>query len=275
MEISQHTTSTFKLNTFANLEHTLMQDLLTKTPATYQHTMTVAYLAGVVGQAVGADLALLRIGAYYHDIGKMSDPKLFVENQSRGKNPHDVMPPEESAKLIINHVFYGERLGREMGLPEVVIDFIRQHHGTQLMEYFYSKAVKTGNKDQICREDFRYPGPKPQTIEAAILMIVDAVEAASRSLQMPTRAKLEKMVRLLVMKRVSDGQFDECNLSTRYIARIIQALTNALEASCHARVSYPWQQKQQEKPEQEAVTVPAPRISAQLSSPPGLHQAEA
>jgi putative nucleotidyltransferase with HDIG domain len=275
MEISQHATSTFKLNRFANLEHPLMKDLLTKTPATYQHTMTVAYLAEVIGRAVGADLPLLRVGAYYHDIGKMSDPRLFAENQSRGNNPHDVMPPKESAKLIINHVIYGEKIGRDMGLPEVVLDLIRQHHGTQLTDYFYSKALKTGNGGRVIREDFQYPGPKPQTVEAAILMIVDAVEAASRSLERPTRAKFEKMVRLLVMKRISDGQFDECNLSTRYVDRIIQTLTDALEASCHARVSYPWQRKQPKKKEEGAMTVPASENPSQLAPSPALHQAEA
>jgi hypothetical protein len=143
------------------------------------------------------------------------------------------------------------------------------------MEYFYSKAKKTGSKTQIRREDFRYPGPKPQTIEAAILMIVDAVEAASRSLQMPTRAKLEKMVRLLVMKRVSDGQFDECNLSTRYLSKIIDALTNALEASCHSRVPYPWQEKQGEKREQAAMAVPTSGVSVLQAPSPELNQAKA
>jgi putative nucleotidyltransferase with HDIG domain len=275
MEMSQCTTSTFKLNTFANLENPLLKDLLTRTPATYQHTMTVAYLAEAAGQVVGADRALLRIGAYYHDIGKMYDPKLFVENQVRGKNPHDILPPEESAKRIIYPVAYVERLGRELGVPEVVLDFIRQHHGTQLMEYFYGKAVKTIGKDKIEKEDFRYAGPKPQTIEAAILMIVDAVEAASRSLQRPTRSKIEKMIRLLVMKRVADGQFDECNLSTRYLTRIIQALTDALEASCHARVPYPWQEKRAAKHERTMVTAPAHVIAAQQVRPSGLNQVEA
>ena len=244
LEVSWHTASTFRLNKYADLQHPLMKDLLTQIPATYQHTMTVAYLARAAGQAIGADTSLLSIGAYYHDIGKMEDPKLFVENQSRGLNPHDDLDPRESAKLIINHVQYGERIGREMGLPRVILDLIRQHHGTQLVEYFYGKAVKASGRDEVRKEDFRYPGPKPQSVEAAILMIVDAVEAASRSLQRPTRSKITNLIRVLVLKRVADGQFDECNLSTRYLAKIVQALQDSLEASLHPRVAYPWQEKE-------------------------------
>ena len=244
LEVSWRTASTFKLNKYADLQHPLMKDLLTKIPATYQHTMTVAYLARAAGQAIGADTSLLTIGAYYHDIGKMGDPKLFVENQSGCKNPHDDLDPLESAKLIINHVQYGEKIGREMRLPQVLLDLIRQHHGTQLVEYFYNKAVKASGRGEVRKQDFRYPGPKPQSVEAAILMIVDAVEAASRSLQKPTRSKIAKLIRLLVLKRVADGQFDECNFSTRYLAKIIQTLEDSLEASLHPRVAYPWQEKE-------------------------------
>ncbi len=247
LEVGWHTASTFKLNKYADLQNPLMKDLLTKTPATYQHTMSVAYLAQAAGQAIGADTSLLTIGAYYHDIGKIGDPKLFVENQSGRKNPHDDLDPLESAKLIINHVEHGEKIGREMGLPQVVLDLIRQHHGTQLVEYFYNKAVKAGGRDKLSKQDFRYPGPKPQTVEAAILMIVDAVEATSRSLQRPTRAKIAKVVRHLVLKRVADGQFDECNFSTRYLAKIVKVLVDCMEASLHPRVEYPWQEKEKER----------------------------
>jgi putative nucleotidyltransferase with HDIG domain len=246
LEVSWHTASTFKLNKYADLQHPLMKDLLTKIPATYQHTMTVAYLARAAGQAIGADTSLLTIGAYYHDIGKMRDPRLFVENQSGRKNPHDDLDPLESAKLIINHVQYGEKIGREMRLPQVLLDLIRQHHGTHLVEYFYNKAIKASGRAGVRKQDFRYPGPRPQSVEAAILMIVDAVEAASRSLQKPTRSKIAKLIRLLVLKRVADGQFDECNLSTRYLAKIIRTLEDSLEASLHPRVAYPWQEKEKE-----------------------------
>ena len=244
LELSWHTASNFKLNRYADLQHPLMKDLLTKTPATYQHTMTVAYLAHTVGQAIGANTLLLRIGAYYHDIGKMADPEIFSENQSGWKNPHDDLDPQESARLIINHVTHGAKIALEMKLPEIVVGLILQHHGTQLVEYFYNKAIKTSQGDEVRKEDFRYPGPKPQSVEAAVLMIVDAVEATYRSIEGPTREKIEKMIRLLIVKRVADGQFDECNLSTRYLARIVRVLVDSLEASFHSRVLYPWQERE-------------------------------
>jgi hypothetical protein len=243
LEVSWHTTSTFKLTKYADLHHPLLRDLLSKAPATYQHTMTVAYLAQTAGEAIGAKTLLLRVGAYYHDIGKMTNPKLFAENQSGGQNPHDDLDPYESTKIIINHTKHGEEIARKMGLPEIILDFISQHHGTMLVEYFYNKAVKESSNSRPLKKDFRYPGPKPQTVEAAILMIVDAVEAASRSLKEPTREKIEEMIRLIIVKRIADGQFDECNLSTRYLARIVEKLVNSLEASLHSRVEYPWQEK--------------------------------
>jgi hypothetical protein len=244
LELSWHTASTFKLNKFADLQHPLMRDLLTKAPATYQHTMTVAYLAQSVGEAIGANTFLLRIGAYYHDIGKMADPKLFTENQSEGESPHDNLGWQESANLIINHVRYGEKLAREFGVPEIIVDFIPQHHGTQLVEYFYNKAVENSQGIEFEEEDFRYPGPKPQSIEAAILMIVDAVEAASRSIKEPTREKIDNMIRLLIVGRIEDGQFDECDLSTHHLGKIVQTLVDSLEAALHPRVTYPWQNKE-------------------------------
>ncbi len=244
LEAGWQTASTFKLSRYADLQHPLMKDLLTKTPATYQHSMSVAYLVQAVGESIGANVMLLRLGAYYHDIGKMAEPKFFVENQAGGRNPHEEMDPRESAKIIINHVVNGETMAKEMKLPEAISDLIPQHHGTHLVEYFYNKAAKASHEAVVSVGDFRYPGPKPQSTEAAILMIADAVEAASRSLEDPSREKIEKMIRLIVMKRINDGQFDECDLSTRQLARIVETLVGALEASMHSRVAYPWQEKQ-------------------------------
>jgi putative nucleotidyltransferase with HDIG domain len=243
LEIGWDTASTFKLNRYTDLNRPLMKELLSKAPGTYQHCMTVAYLAQSVGEAIGADTLLLRIGAYYHDIGKMMNPKFFIENQFNGENPHDVLEPRESARVIVNHVRHGIRIGQEAGLPKVVVDLILQHHGTQLMEYFYNIAAQTYPKSTIQEEDFRYPGPKPQSVEAAILMVTDAVEAASRSLEDPTRNKFEKMIRLILVKRIVDGQFAECDLSSRDLSKIVRALVDALEASFHSRIRYPWQEK--------------------------------
>lgn len=243
IELSFHVPSAFSLNRYVDLQHPLMKDLLTRAPATYQHTMTVAYLAQAAGDAVGANTTLLRIGAYYHDIGKIENPEFFSENQLDADNPHDDLEPGKSAKLIIDHVKHGQVLGRARGLPEIVVDFIAQHHGTQVVEFFYEKAVEGKQEFEPCKQDFRYPGPKPQSLEAAILMIVDAVEAASRSIRELSPKKIETMIRLLIVKRIVDGQLDECNLSTRDLGKIVETLVNSLIASGHSRVVYPWQKR--------------------------------
>ena len=243
LEISWDTASDFKLNRYIDPNRLLMKELLSKAPGTYQHSMTVAYLAQTAGEAIGANTLLLRIGAYYHDIGKMMNPNLFIENQFKGENPHDVLEPRESARIIFKHVRHGVRIGQEAGLPKVVVNLIQQHHGTQLMEYFYNIAAKTYPKSTLQEEEFRYPGPKPQSVEAAVLMIADAVEAGSRSIEDPTRKKFEKLVRLILLKRIVDGQFSECDLTSRDLSKIVTSLVDALEASFHTRIRYPWQEK--------------------------------
>ena len=243
LELSTHSASRFKLNRYTDLQQPLMKKLFKDAPGTYQHSMTVSYLAQSAGEAIGANSLLLRIGAYYHDIGKMEHPRNFIENQFNGENPHDDLDPTESVDLIIDHVKRGVRHGFDARLPKVLVDLIQQHHGTQIIEYFYSAAINAEPKTTVRQEDFRYPGPKPQTIEAAILMISDAVEAASRSLQSPNRRSFEKMVQMIILKRIADGQFSECNLDTREIDIIIRTLVDCLEASFHSRVQYPWQKK--------------------------------
>jgi len=243
LEVGRHATSNFKLAKYADLQHPLLKDLFAKIPATYQHSMTMASLAQAVGEAVGANTLLLRTGAYYHDIGKMAEPMFFSENQSGGENPHDKMDPAESARIIISHVKHGEQIGREMGIPEVIVDLIKQHHGTLFVEFFYNKAIKANNGSKPRKKDFRYPGPKPQTLEAAILMIVDSVEATFRSMEAPSQEQIERMILLNIVKRIADGQFDECNVSTRDIATIVEILTHSIEATFHSRITYPWQDK--------------------------------
>jgi putative nucleotidyltransferase with HDIG domain len=242
LEVSWQTASTFKLNRYTDLQRPIMKKLLNEARGTYQHCMTVAYLAQSAGEAIGANTLLLRIGAYYHDIGKMANPGYFIENQFNGENPHDILEPEESANLIVDHVRNGLKIGQESGLPKVVVDLILQHHGTHLIEYFYNLATKSNPKKSIHEENFRYPGPKPQSNEAAILMIADAVEAASRSLNEPNRKNFEKMIRLVLVKRLVDSQFSECDLTTSDLEVIVHTLVDSLEASFHSRVRYPWQQ---------------------------------
>jgi putative nucleotidyltransferase with HDIG domain len=243
LELSTHNASRFKLNRYTDLQQPLVKKLFSDAPGTYQHSMTVSYLAQSAGEAIGANSLLLRIGAYYHDIGKMDHPRNFIENQFNGENPHDDLEPDESVDLIIDHVKRGVRFGFDARLPKVVVDLIQQHHGTQIIEYFYNSATNAYPNKPVREKDFRYPGPKPQTIEAAILMISDAVEAASRSLQSPNRRNFEKMVRMIILKRIADGQFSECGLDTREIEVIIRTLVDCLEASFHSRVQYPWQKK--------------------------------
>jgi hypothetical protein len=247
LELSWHNASPFRLNQFSDLQHPLLVELLTKAPGTYQHSISVAHLAYCLGEAIGANSLLLRVAAYYHDIGKTAHPDFYVENLFGRKSPHDVLPAKESARIIMDHIKIGKKIALEAGMPEVVADFIPQHHGTRLIEYFYDKALKENPEGKVNQKDFRYAGPKPQSVEAAILMIVDAVEATSRTIEEPTREKIEAMIRHIIVDRLTDGQFDECNLSTREIAEIVTVLVHTLEASFHTRVAYPWQQKEKDE----------------------------
>ncbi len=241
LEYTWHRASNFKLGSYADLQHPLMRNLLARAPGTYQHTMSVAYLVEAAGEEIGANTLLLRTGAYYHDIGKTGDPRCFIENQFGGNNQHEDLDPLESAKIIINHVHAGIEMGRKAGLPDAVLDFIPQHHGTRLVEYFYHQACRKDQENRPDEKDFAYPGPKPQSVETALLMIVDAVEAASRTLNEPSREEIQNLVRLIIEKRMAEGQLDDCELSTRDIGKIVHVLTDTLEASFHARVEYPWQ----------------------------------
>jgi len=234
--------STLSLRRFSDLDQPLLKRLFAEAPGTYQHCMNVAYLAQAAGDAIGANPLLLRIGAYFHDIGKVTRPEGYVENQVSGDNLHDRIDPYESIAIIHGHLTGGVRIAREARLPGPVIDLIEQHHGTQVVDYFYQKAHRLKSREPVREQDFRYPGPKPRTIEAALLMIADAVEAASRTLKAPGRPAFDKLVRFIIVKRIADGQFAECILDTRDIEAITLAMVDALEASFHTRIRYPWQQ---------------------------------
>jgi cyclic-di-AMP phosphodiesterase PgpH len=242
LRATRYLSSAIKLRRFADLDHPALKKLFSDARGTYQHSLGVAHLAQSVGEAVGADSLLLRIGGYYHDIGKMLSPNVYIENQFNTPNPHDSLTPRESAQRIFRHVTDGIRLAAEYRLPKMVVDLIPQHHGTLLLEYFYAKAVKGESKTEVRKRDFRYPGPKPQSLEAAILMVADAVEAASRTLEQPNRHAFDRLVRLIIVKRIADGQFSECDLDTIQIEKITDALVDGLEAMFHGRIRYPWQQ---------------------------------
>jgi putative nucleotidyltransferase with HDIG domain len=223
--------------------HPLLQELVRRAPGTHNHSITVGAIAESAAERVGADALLVRIGAYFHDIGKMLKPHYFVENQVGPTNRHAKLAPAMSTLIIIGHVKDGVDLGRQHHLPEPIIDLIEQHHGTTLVEYFYHEASRrNGNNPDagpVSESSYRYPGPKPQTREAAILMVSDAVESASRALSDPTSARLEGLVSDLVDKRLRDGQFDECGLTLREIAEIRESLIKSLIGIYHGRIKYP------------------------------------
>lgn len=225
----------------ADGSHPLMQELVRRAPGTYTHSMTVATLAEAAAESVGANPLLVRVGSYFHDVGKMLKPHYFIENQT-GANRHDSLEPALSTLVIMGHVKDGIALAKQYGLPKPIIDFIRQHHGTTLVEYFYREALRLQQESGLDGNElefaFRYPGPRPQTREAGILMMADAVESASRSLAAPTPNGLRKLVHDLLMKRLLDGQFDECGLTMAELRLVEESLAKSVIAVFHARIRY-------------------------------------
>ena len=226
----------------ADGSHPLLQELVKRAPGTYTHSITVATLAEAAAEAVAANPLLVRVGSYFHDVGKMLKPQYFIENQS-GENRHDLLEPALSTLVIIGHVKDGLALADQYHLPEPITDFIAQHHGTTLVEYFYREAMRiqedAGHGTQELEACFRYPGPKPQNRENGLVMLADAVESTSRSLANPTPASLQKMVHDLLMKRLLDGQFEESGLTLTELHLIEESLTKSLIALFHARIKYP------------------------------------
>jgi cyclic-di-AMP phosphodiesterase PgpH len=226
--------------------HPLLQQLAHQAPGTYNHSINVASLAETAAEAVGGNGLLARVGAYFHDIGKMLNPDYFVENQSENGNQHESLKPAMSTLVIIAHVKDGADLARQHHVPRSIIDFIEQHHGTTLVEYFYRQAerrsLETPDRDEVDESNFRYPGPKPQTKESAVLMLADASEGACRTLVEPTPSRIESLVHDLAMKRLLDGQFDECGLTLRELHIIEESLVKSLSAVYHGRIKYPSQQ---------------------------------
>jgi len=228
-----------KLLELSNADLPVLGQLALRAPGTNQHSHAVGQLAEEACRAVGASPLLARIGALYHDIGKLAAPDYFVENQ-QGYNPHDHLRPLQSAKIIISHVTYGAKLAKELSLPKQIRDFIPQHHGTRTLHFFLRKAQAEAKPGEVIHtEEFRYPGPKPQSKEAAIMMLADSCEAAARSLAHPDPDNIRSIVLKIVDAIVSDGQLDECDLSLREITTIRETMIHSLTAIYHARVDYP------------------------------------
>ncbi len=222
--------------------HPLLRQLAQRAPGTYNHSINVAAIAEAAADSIGAHGLLTRVGAYFHDIGKMFKPNYFIENQEQGSNSHDSLQPAMSTLVIIAHVKDGADLGRQHRLPGPIIDFIEQHHGTTLVEYFYREAAKRSqedpNKEEVSETSFRYPGPKPQTLEAAVLMLADSVESASRTLVEPTSSRIQSLVDQIAMKKLLDGQFDQCGLTLQQLDQLKSSLVKSLTAIYHGRVKY-------------------------------------
>lgn len=223
----------------SDLNRKLLKRLSLEAPGTYAHTVNVANLAEAASSAIGANGLLARVGAYYHDIGKLAKPQYFIENQPRGRNPHDKLKPATSASIIRAHVAEGLKLAEADRLPEVVKRFIPEHHGTQEIAYFYNRAKEADPDGQVNPTEFVYTGPKPQMKETAILMLADAVESATRVLQDPTPARIRELTDRLVAQKIAEGQLDEAPLTLREIGIIKDSLVNVLTGMYHHRIDYP------------------------------------
>jgi putative nucleotidyltransferase with HDIG domain len=233
-----------RLLELADGSHPLLQELLVRAPGTYTHSMTVGTLSEAAAEAIGANPLLARVGSYFHDVGKMLKAQYFIENQT-GENRHDDLEPALSTLIIIGHVKDGLALAKQYRLPGPILDVIAQHHGTTLVEYFYREAVRLheeGGQDSSTNQleaTFRYPGPKPQNRENAIVMLADGVESSSRALTDPTPGSLRKLVHDMLMKRLLDGQFEESGLTLSELHVIEKSLSKGLIALFHGRIKYP------------------------------------
>jgi putative nucleotidyltransferase with HDIG domain len=239
LESSFKITTSISLMELANPSQPLLKDLLMKAPGTYNHSILVGNLAEAAADAIGADPILVRVGAYYHDIGKTRRPYFFIENQLGESNPHEKLTPALSALILSSHVKDGIEIGRKGKLPQVVMDFIAQHHGTGIMGYFYHKAVEeAGDSEKVRESDFRYPGPMPQSKEAALVMLADSVEAAIRSMNV-TGDKLEAAVKKIIQDKLQDNQLEDSNLTLSDLKQIAQSFTQMLNGIYHSRIEYP------------------------------------
>jgi len=232
-------TTPLKLLELARPNHPLLQRLLLDAPGTYHHSVMVGNLAETAAGHIGADPITVRVGAYYHDIGKIKRPYFFVENQVGNENPHDKIAPSLSTLIITSHIKDGVDLCRDYRLPQIIVDIVQQHHGTMLVSYFYKQATENEHGECMIEADFRYEGPRPQSKEAALIMLADACEAAVRSISKPNANRIEATVRKIIRQRLHDGQLDECNLTLKDLNTIGDVYIRVLSSMFHKRIEYP------------------------------------
>jgi len=231
-------TTDITLLELSDLNHPILKRLAMEAPGTYHHAIQVGNLSETAAKAIGANSLLARVGSYYHDIGKIEIPEYFVENQLGVRSRHEGLSPAMSAMVLTSHVKKGRQLGEEADLPDDVLNFIEEHHGTLVMPYFFNRALEQG-ADPAVIDKFRYPGPKPQIHETGIVMLADAVEAASRTLDDPKPARIDALIQRIINERFQSGELDECPLTLRDLARIREAFVHVVIASFHQRVHYP------------------------------------
>jgi hypothetical protein len=242
IEVFFRTTTAISLQELADLNHPVMQRLLQEAPGTYHHSVNVGNLGEAAAEKIGADPLLCRVGGYYHDIGKLKRPSFFIENQLSGENAHDHLSPHLSSLIITSHIRDGMELAKEYKLTNVIADIIGEHHGTTRISYFYNRALqeaKDDGKEEIKEYQFRYSGPKPRSKEAAIVMLADAIESASRTLVKPTPASIKGLIKKISNDKSNDGQFDESNLTLKDIEMIEDAFCKILMGMFHTRINYP------------------------------------
>ncbi|MWC27494.1 HD family phosphohydrolase [Paenibacillus sp. MMS18-CY102] len=243
--------SALKLIELSSPNHPLLRKLLTETPGTYHHSVMVGNLSEAAAESIGADGLLCRVGSFYHDIGKTKRPNYFIENQTNIENPHDSIEPKLSKSIIVAHARDGVEMLRGYNIPKPIRDIAEQHHGTTFLKYFYHKALKQaeehGVEADFTADDFRYPGPKAQSKEAAIVGIADCVEAAVRSLRQPTVEQIETMIHKIIKDRLDDHQFNECDLTMKELDKIAQTLKEAVIGIFHSRIEYPEDVKPKER----------------------------
>ena len=232
-------TTDLTLLELADLNRPLLKQLLVEAPGTYHHSIIVGNLAESAAEGIGANSLLARVGAYYHDIGKLRRPEFFAENQRQGENPHDALPPQASARIISRHVEDGVEMARRAGLPEVVIDVLREHHGTTRLAFFWHKASEEGPGERPVVSDFVYPGPRPRSKVTAVVMLADSVEAASRVMRDPSPEVLRELVRRIVEMKLEEDQFDEADLTFHDLAVVQERLVGVLVGIHHHRIDYP------------------------------------
>ncbi|MCJ7508120.1 MAG: HDIG domain-containing protein, partial [candidate division Zixibacteria bacterium] len=231
-------TTDISLLELSDLNHPILKRLTLEAPGTYHHSIVVGNLAEAAAKEIGANTLLARVGSYYHDIGKIKKPEYFVENQMGAKSKHEKLAPTMSALILESHVKEGVELAEEYNLPDAIIDFIQEHHGTSVMAYFYSKALEQGATEEA-KDEFRYPGPRPRSRETGIVLLADAVEAASRTLEDPKPSRIKSLIRKIITDKFEAGELDECPLTLKDLHAVEDSLLPILIGVFHPRIDYP------------------------------------